>query len=965
MARMFHVKPPALLLLLALLAPAARAEDPPAVRDALRVGRNRYAEGTYEQAAEAARAALDDAPTSLAALDLLAEALTATGNEAAAEKEIGGTHESASAKAVPALVLADLIAPRDPKAALALYREALAADETKIRARAGLAGALAALGAREDEEKELRALFEAYRVTDDGALTVEDFRALARAALLAERIPALQKDHARPFATDARDFYQTAWKKAQAAGAGADPDLLVEWGRIYAAKWDLPEARRLVKEALKRAPRHAAAHALYAETLLQDFYGGVEKFDEARTALETALSINPRFAPAWTLRAELLVTDGIYDEALAALEKALAARPLDLRATGDKAGILFLCEEEAKAEALARDVAARGKPQAAEFYTRVAELLDAKFRYKSAHQAAEQAVALDPDFSPAYAQLGLAAMRVGDEDEARKFLQKAADADPFDLFTSNPLTLLKVLSSEFETTANDHFVLRLHRSEAEIMRPEVLPLLERARAELSARYGVKIDTPVLVEMFPNLQDFSVRAVAHRFIPASGVTFARVVALASPGALPPGTHAWGRVLWHEMAHVATLERSNYRVPRWLTEGISVFEEQKGDPGWTREWDEMLVDALGRGRLLPIRELNQGFSKPRFPNQVMLSYYQGGLICQFIEKTWGFPAILSLLDGYRAGKSLEQNLAAALEGTTPEEFDRRFLAFAREAFKDVKYRAPCASEDALAELRRDAKAHPTEKEALSRYALAAADMQRFADADIAAAKLERLDPGNGDSKLARAVVLLHRHEAAKAVELASAALAAGTSDPLRANVLRSDYYAERDPKTRQRRDPRQAIAALEAAHALFPRERAIVAALVQLYGEEKEEEKHLEMLAVQADVEPNNAEPRIALAKQAVAREDAAALARLDRELLYINPMDLRVHCMCAQELVLEKKFDEAERELAKAEALAQALPRPVAAAFAPLLKEAEIALKKARAGATTAPPVPAPPGGELR
>src|SRR5207249_2162170 len=120
----------------------------------------------------------------------------------------------------------------------------------------------------------------------------------------------------------------------------------------------------------------------------------------------------------------------------------------------------------------------------------------------------------------------------------------------------------------------------------------VLALLDRAWGELSARYEVKLDSKILVEVFPNLNDFSVRAVAHRFIPASGVTFARVVAIASPAAFPPDFHGWGRVLWHELAHVATLERSSYRVPRWLTEGISVFEESKGHRAWVREWDVAL-------------------------------------------------------------------------------------------------------------------------------------------------------------------------------------------------------------------------------------------------------------------------------------------------------------------------------------------------------------------------------------
>jgi tetratricopeptide (TPR) repeat protein len=966
------------LLLLGPPGSGATAAEGGAIADALRVARNRYVEGSFDQSAEAARAALDDDPADLEALDALSCALAATGEEAAAEKELRAWAAKAPGKPGPAIAIADLVAARDPAAAEALYREALAAGApapgVAMRARIGLAAALLERGAPAEAEKELRAVFDLYRAADDDALTAADFRAMARAALLAERVPALRKEHARPFAKDARDFYQTAWKKAP-----GDPDLLVAWARIYAEKWDLPEARRLAKEAVKLAPRHAAGHALLAEIALQDLYGGTKKYEEAAEELETALAINPRYAPAWTLRAELLVTDGLYDEALDALAKALDARPLDLRAAGDRAGILLLTDRAAAAEAVEKAVLARAGPsprpsggqgagsgdggagpQAAEFHARLAALLDAKFRYGLAYRYAKQAVEDDPEYWPAYAQLGLAAMRTGDEAEAKRYLEKAADADPFDLFTLNLLTLLRYLGREFVTEKTPHFVLRMHRDEAPLLGPEIEPLMERCWEELSRRYGVTVDTPILLEVFPNLQDFSVRAVAHRFIPASGVTFARVVALASPHALPPGTHGWGRVLWHELAHVATLERSGYRVPRWLTEGISVFEEQKGDPAWTREWDEMLVDALERGRLLPIRELDQGFSKPRFPNQVMLSYYQGGLICQFIEKTWGFPAILALLDGYRAGKPLPENLAQALGGISPEEFDARFFAFARACFAGVTYRAPCETEDALAALRRATKARPGDVDALARYALAAADMRRWADAEGAALQLEKLAPGNGDAKLALAAVVEHRGDPDRAAALAAEAVAAGTRDPLGAQLLRLRYFAEKDPKTGARRDLRRAIAAAEAAHALFPRLAGPVGTLVELYAEASEDEKRAALLETLAELEPNDAATRLELAKRAWERRDLPPMKRWTHEVRFIDPFSPTLHALLAGIAVLEGRVDDAERRLAVTKALAEKPgSRRALETLAPLLREVQLALEKARGGGT-APPGEAPP-----
>ena len=75
-------------------------------------------------------------------------------------------------------------------------------------------------------------------------------------------------------------------------------------------------------------------------------------------------------------------------------------------------------------------------------------------------------------------------------------------------------------------------------------------------------------------MFPKHDDFAVRTLGlPGMIGALGACFGRVVTLDSPKARPPGEFQWEATLWHELGHVITLQMSNQRVPRWLTEGIS--------------------------------------------------------------------------------------------------------------------------------------------------------------------------------------------------------------------------------------------------------------------------------------------------------------------------------------------------------------------------------------------------------
>ena len=164
---------------------------------------------------------------------------------------------------------------------------------------------------------------------------------------------------------------------------------------------------------------------------------------------------------------------------------------------------------------------------------------------------------------------------------------------------------------KFETIRDGDLIVRLHPDEAAVMREQVVPLATQALDTLSKQYQFKPTGPILVEMFPKHDDFAVRTIGlPGFIGALGACFGRVVTLDSPRARPPGTFSWAATLWHEMAHVITLQMSNNRVPRWLSEGISQFEERRARPEWGRETEVPFAQALEAGKLLKLRDLNEG-------------------------------------------------------------------------------------------------------------------------------------------------------------------------------------------------------------------------------------------------------------------------------------------------------------------------------------------------------------------
>ena len=156
---------------------------------------------------------------------------------------------------------------------------------------------------------------------------------------------------------------------------------------------------------------------------------------------------------------------------------------------------------------------------------------------------------------------------------------------------------------------------------------------------------------------------------------------------SPSGRASGDFHWGSTLWHELAHVFTLEATDHRVPRWLSEGISVFEEWRTGPTPGVVVPPDVITALNEDKFLPVSDLDAGFIRPSYPNQVQVSYMQAGLICLFIEQRWGFERLVALLHQFDRNVTT----AAAVESAfkmTPARFRQgvrcvRALALRRAA------------------------------------------------------------------------------------------------------------------------------------------------------------------------------------------------------------------------------------------------------------------------------------------
>jgi tetratricopeptide (TPR) repeat protein len=424
----------------------------------------------------------------------------------------------------------------------------------------------------------------------------------------------------------------------------------IGWGELFAEKYNRSDAAKSFQAALKSEPDNVQAKVDMA-SLMTD-----TNPPAARQLIGEALNANSSYVPAHVLNAQIALDDGKRDEAKESLRKALAVNPNSLEARSIDASIAFLEDRKNDFDAKIAEIL-KINPRYAEVYRLAAEVSSHNYHYIEAADFAKRAVALDPEDSQASAALGLQLLRTGDESGARVALERAFKGDPYDVVTYNLLSMMDSLD-KFVTVRDGDVVVRMSADEAPVMRDHVVPFAKESLEKLSKQWDFKPTGPIIVEMFPKHDDFAVRTMGlPGMIGALGVCFGQVVVFDSPKARPPGEFSWQETLWHELTHVITLQMSNNRVPRWLTEGISVWQEAQARPDWGRETQVPFAQALEQGKPLKLRNLNEGFQDP---DLIVLSYYQASLIVDYLVKTYGEPKLHALLRAYGRGLDTEAAL-----------------------------------------------------------------------------------------------------------------------------------------------------------------------------------------------------------------------------------------------------------------------------------------------------------------
>jgi tetratricopeptide (TPR) repeat protein len=469
--------------------------------------------------------------------------------------------------------------------------------------------------------------------------------------------------------TDAKEVlgrYLEPAKKADPEGR----DAYLAIGRLALANHDRALAAENFREGLKRFPGDP------------EFLLGMERSglalpqdqqrpdDGVRSYLDLALRANPKSPAALLLKADQLAGRKNFKEAKATLNKALAVNPHHPEAWSQLAAIALLEEDAAGSE---KSLANARKfwsdnPKVSET---VGTTLAAHYRFAEAIKFLKQASQEDPRDASIRLELGSNQLRFGQLEEGWENVAFAHEADPYNVAAFNLITLHDKLQA-YPVREKDGVRLRMSPEDMAVFGDRALDLAVRAKRMLAEKYKISLSQPVMVEMLPKQEDFAIRTFGlpggEAFL---GVCFGPLITMTSPrGRL--GRANWEAVLWHEMVHTITLEATRHRIPRWLSEGLSVYEERQVRPGWGQGMTAEYRERFLSGKMPDIVKLDESFAGP----DIMFGYYHASLVAEFLIERFGIGTIRSLLADLSAGKPLEASLVKL---TLP-------LAELESAFKD---------------------------------------------------------------------------------------------------------------------------------------------------------------------------------------------------------------------------------------------------------------------------------------
>ena len=688
-----------------------------------------------------------------------------------------------------------------------------------------------------------------------------------------------------------------------------DPGFEKAWAaraRMYLDLFDLPNAYHVINQLLDYNWRSVPGRVIAAECTMQT-PGQRDPYGMAEIELQTALRRNPGSLEALEFAIYFYTFTENFDKAQEHLDRALEINPNSIAFLSQAGFLYYLSGQNEKFAEIEKKVKELN-PNCAEFYYAVGGVMDRKYGFKFAVEYCKKAIKANPDFEPAYPVLGRNLLFIGKEEEGEKMLRRAWEGTGgFSPRIKNLLIAIDRINEDFATRKTKHFIIRMDKREMPILGPYTEFLLEDAWDKLSKKYNFEPEGPTVVLIFMDGEVFSVRTAGVPGLGfALGASFGTALTARSPlnlkgPAAMPYLGSWAQVVYHEFTHIVTLQQSNSRTSRWLTEGLSEMEQRLKSPAWGREneriGDARFVPMLMANRLIPVTQLDAAFLSQR----VLDAYYQARIMADFIRETYGYEKFIAMNKEYAKRRTTAQMIKAVFDMAT-YEFDEAFRKWALDKYKNFGF-GPRYDKEALDELRKQVQHRKNYRNAQLHADVALAYLQNKdgKKAKIYLEKALRLDPDNGNACMLKGLLAARNDQIDEAITLLKKALELNAANKVTIYSTLAQLHAP-GPKN-PRGDKAEYEKYLHLFKEAFPTNASAIKALADIYSKAGRNEESFKLQEEYLKLADTDVSARLAMIKIYQQRGDDEKVAQMYKEIHWVDPYKARTHMPAA--LAFEK------------------------------------------------------------
>ncbi len=509
------------------------------------------------------------------------------------------------------------------------------------------------------------------------------------------------------------------------------PDGVLASSKLALEKGDQAFAAELLTPAVEQFPEHPEILFAYSRAIRSS------DSQQAEEARNKALSVNPNLTSALLETANRQIDQEQFEAATETIAKIRNRNPYHPEASGLLVAVHTLngqmdSANKVRSEALHHNAS----NPAVDYFT--GATLSRRYRFSEGATLQRLALTKDPGYQPARMQLAQDLLRLGERDEGWQLAEAAHDQDGYDALLFNLLQLRDSLD-RFQVIRSDRFEIHMSATEASVYGAHAQRLLNTAWDELTQRYQYEPDDTVIVEIYDRPDDFAVRTFGLPDVAGFlGVCFGRVITANSPVSRRSSPTNWEAVLWHEFCHVITLQMTGNKIPRWLSEGISVYEERKHDVRWGQRMSPVFRDRILQGRVTPVDGLSGAFLEAQNGEDINFAYFESSMLVEYFVERFGHAQLLDVLRDLN--NNLQINDAIERHSTDLDSLNQDFIAWLTKRANDFAEGVSFDSEalQQADDLKTFQQAHPEHYPA----GIALARHLINADPDAARTELERL-------------------------------------------------------------------------------------------------------------------------------------------------------------------------------------------------------------------------------